>query len=678
MKIFKNLLITGWMIVFLCGCSGLLEPKEVGLDIIISTSAIYNSNFTVTFQFRDEVSNFELNDIQVESGIFSNFQETVGNRTYTIDIYRGNNAVALNIPVNSFYNLDGIGNSNSYSRSVEFREIPDLPLLITEVGNNPYYVWIEIYNTTSSPVDIRDYSIKSLAVNTDDNDGLLYIREFQLPDKTIGGGEFLIIRGNPNNDRLDSDQMVYVNQVENGFIYFPFINGGAFFFELILNGVTSDFVKNNYPIDPLTGTFSGNAPALMINSQNDYGKSISRNRSFFDSDSGGDWSLIEISTPGGFNDVTNSIDTDRDGIPDANESPGSTFAGMPLYDWGARPNVRDIFIHIDYMNSDNEGVIPKKEALDLIVLAFSNKNINVHFDVGDLFHRLPGISPLDHDLSDASHQVPFRELVDFYRSKSTNVVYDYKTAYMPINRKQIFHYALFANKLADGMALGVAELYGNDTIIGLGGFFSDISAPEIVVINYQATTLMHELGHNLGLQHGGNEDQNYKPNYYSVMNYLYAFVGVPLKSGAVSERYFHRLGEFNTANLTDGPLSNSFKINYSDGMSVQLNENSLNENIGIGRGLGSIDWNTNRISTDSNVSFNINPEDGTSKGVLSDYDDWGNLFFTFYRNIRGDRDLKSPSDDSSSASHSHEVVTDEKDRSQRWLDPCVFPTPVLK
>ena len=32
---------------------------------------------------------------------------------------------------------------------------------------------------------------------------------------------------------------------------------------------------------------------------------------------------------------------------------------------------------------------------------------------------------------------------------------------------------------------------------------------------------MHELGHNLRLEHGGGDDVNYKPNYLSVMNYLY-------------------------------------------------------------------------------------------------------------------------------------------------------------
>ena len=38
----------------------------------------------------------------------------------------------------------------------------------------------------------------------------------------------------------------------------------------------------------------------------------------------------------------------------------------------------------------------------------------------------------------------------------------------------------------------------------------------------QAAILMHEIGHCLHLHHGGNVDTNYKPNYISVMNYLFA------------------------------------------------------------------------------------------------------------------------------------------------------------
>ena len=34
-------------------------------------------------------------------------------------------------------------------------------------------------------------------------------------------------------------------------------------------------------------------------------------------------------------------------------------------------------------------------------------------------------------------------------------------------------------------------------------------------------TFMHELGHTLGLDHGGDDTISFKPNYNSVMNYLW-------------------------------------------------------------------------------------------------------------------------------------------------------------
>ena len=42
----------------------------------------------------------------------------------------------------------------------------------------------------------------------------------------------------------------------------------------------------------------------------------------------------------------------------------------------------------------------------------------------------------------------------------------------------------------------------------------------------QAGTLMHELGHNLGLRHGGDDHVKYKPNYLSVMNYAFQLTGL--------------------------------------------------------------------------------------------------------------------------------------------------------
>ena len=43
--------------------------------------------------------------------------------------------------------------------------------------------------------------------------------------------------------------------------------------------------------------------------------------------------------------------------------------------------------------------------------------------------------------------------------------------------------------------------------------------------NQRIGAFMHELGHTLGLGHGGGDDVHWKPNYYSVMNFLWQFPG---------------------------------------------------------------------------------------------------------------------------------------------------------
>ncbi|UCD92017.1 MAG: hypothetical protein JSV43_07245, partial [Methanobacteriota archaeon] len=65
----------------------------------------------------------------------------------------------------------------------------------------------------------------------------------------------------------------------------------------------------------------------------------------------------------------------------------------------------------------------------------------------------------------------------------------------------------------------------------------------------QAMTLMHELGHNLGLQHGGAWKTNYKLNYNGIMNYRYAWPtcgsGVVDYSHGLNPPLDESIGQFN-------------------------------------------------------------------------------------------------------------------------------------
>jgi len=80
-------------------------------------------------------------------------------------------------------------------------------------------------------------------------------------------------------------------------------------------------------------------------------------------------------------------------------------------------------------------------------------------------------------------------------------------------------------------ASGVSDLPGDNSIISFG---AEIDGGTQVGIEFWASTMMHELGHNLGLVDGSLADPGNpieeclikKPNYISVMNYTYQTGGI--------------------------------------------------------------------------------------------------------------------------------------------------------
>jgi len=72
-------------------------------------------------------------------------------------------------------------------------------------------------------------------------------------------------------------------------------------------------------------------------------------------------------------------------------------------------------------------------------------------------------------------------------------------------------------------------------------------------------------------------------------------------------------------------------LDYSSGVNPSLDENNLDETLGICGGPLGWDWNQNGVAVDVGISVDINHDwspvltgDGFLS-VLSDYDDWGNL-----------------------------------------------------
>jgi hypothetical protein len=143
------------------------------------------------------------------------------------------------------------------------------------------------------------------------------------------------------------------------------------------------------------------------------------------------------------------------------------------------------------------------------------------------------------------------------------------------NRKDIFHYALFAHALGlargdtDDAATpfderftpkntsGIADPPGGDLMVTLGLWDNFVGTPFM-----QASTLLHELGHNFGFRHGGRPllsaagsltlQPNCKPNYQSAMNYLFQVRGLFNADGeAVLDYSRQALGSLDENNLDE-------------------------------------------------------------------------------------------------------------------------------
>jgi hypothetical protein len=120
------------------------------------------------------------------------------------------------------------------------------------------------------------------------------------------------------------------------------------------------------------------------------------------------------------------------------------------------------------------------------------------------------------------------------------------------NRKDMFHYVLFAHALGmpkapcllpDGSSdtacentnpdfhvpvtnSGIGDLAGGDLMVSLGAF-KDAQGKPVGSDFIQGSTLMHELGHNFERRHGGDPGEaNCKPNYLSTMNYNFQLRGL--------------------------------------------------------------------------------------------------------------------------------------------------------
>jgi hypothetical protein len=194
-------------------------------------------------------------------------------------------------------------------------------------------------------------------------------------------------------------------------------------------------------------------------------------------------------------------------------------------------------------------------------------------------------------------------------------------------RGGIYHYAVWANAQPGGFS-GISDIAfdnagnvtgpGDDFIVS----FDDFGAA-FQTLRSQVETFAHEFGHDLMQQHGGNNNNTLKPNYWSVMAYTWQ-----LRTGRSNATRRQRVTcwpfYYATAGATEPggalPAAINAVVDYSEGMAATLteNNNSLNETTGV-CGLA-VDWNDDGDQVDVNLSADA--DDDGANGVVVDFANW--------------------------------------------------------
>ena len=321
----------------------------------------------------------------------------------------------------------------------------------------------------------------------------------------------------------------------------------------------------------------------------------------------------------------NEVDTDKDALPDEWERSGADTNGdgsvdLDLPAMGATPDHKDLFVELDAMQNHHISASTIQKVVDAFAAApldnpDGSPGVRLHVDGGPDFEMKPGET---WGARSRGATIPHTDVLGrcewdagCVQPYEWEAVDRLKEAHFDRERWPVFRYAVSAHRYgharhgSSGIARGIG---GSDFIVSLG-HRDAVGDRTVAAPQAQAGTFMHELGHTLGLRHGGSDDFNDKSNYLSVMNYSYQFSGIPTNGAWPLD--FSRFGR-------PGEAANTL---------LDLDEGSLDESVGFG-GVGdfagryrandpcapgtvsltgAVDWNCDgQIETD--VSAELNQE----------------------------------------------------------------------
>ncbi len=351
-------------------------------------------------------------------------------------------------------------------------------------------------------------------------------------------------------------------------------------------------------------------------------------------------------------------DSDGDGLSDAAEAQGYIDVNANgVYDPGvdvplpgANPNKADVYLHYDYVAAADHDHNPPPEAIQYIVDAFAAHGINLHIDpqhnaIDETTAQVVTLGAPGSGDTDPACAGPSAISVKELRAKYPALAV----------LKPAYHYMVFAHYASTPSSggpytcpsdretpacgsvvsgppqpgnTGTAEIGGNDSIVATQPFVDAAIVPGIgsIPLEWWAGLGMHEFGHNLGLLHGGQDCFNNKPNYLSVMSYSFYLSGIPVaaspgdtvpQSCNVDSDCVQGHGSKAHCSIT---THTCFRIDYSDRQFNDLDENGLNEAIGLQGGADNTDVSFARDPKGSSfvrVPTNGSPIDWNGDGTIA-------------------------------------------------------------
>jgi hypothetical protein len=307
-------------------------------------------------------------------------------------------------------------------------------------------------------------------------------------------------------------------------------------------------------------------------------------------------------------------DTDGDGLLDSWEKYGYDKDGDDVIDvnlprMGANYKKKDIFVGYVWMEksaTETKSHKPSSDVLEAIRNAFAiapvsnpdgTNGIKIHF-------VNKGSVPHDNDLNPV-----WTEFDALVNPKFTDA------------EKDIYHRLLNGHMYSGGTSSGLSrDIPASDFIETLGGWGSNPGT-----YMQRAGTIMHELGHNLGLRHGGVDHENYKPNHLSIMSYANQVVWL-LKNGVAKLDY----ERFNLNALNETSLSEAAGLNRVGGdtpishygvrwyvPAAKVKTTGANKNV---------DWNNSGAINGAAVAVDVNNSGGQST-LNANYPEWPNIVY---------------------------------------------------